>query len=149
MKTHILEIVTALFLSSGVDTSQYTPTDAMCLARAVYHEARGESRVGQRAVAHVVLNRTEDDRFPDSICAVVKQAGQFAPQLRRAPGRLTEPDAFENATVVALNAMSGASSDPTGGATYFYAPKAANPQWARKMKVSAVIDGHRFLKRRE
>jgi len=45
----------------------------ICLALNVYHEARSQSLVEQIAVAQVVVNRVNDDRYPDSICGVVKQ----------------------------------------------------------------------------
>ena len=46
----------------------------MCVAIAVYFEARGEPTAGQLAVAHVIHNRIEDPRYPDNACDVVKQA---------------------------------------------------------------------------
>jgi spore germination cell wall hydrolase CwlJ-like protein len=49
-----------------------------CLAGAVYFEARGESIEGQLAVAEVVLNRQASKKYPDTICAVVKQPWQFS-----------------------------------------------------------------------
>lgn len=49
-----------------------------CLAETIYHEARGEPFDGQRAVASVVLNRTDIPEFPSEICKVVYQPGQFA-----------------------------------------------------------------------
>ena len=45
----------------------------MCVAMAVYFEARGEPTAGQIAVAHVIQNRIEDPRYPDNACDVVKQ----------------------------------------------------------------------------
>lgn len=48
-----------------------------CLAMSIYYEARGEPKAGQYAVADVVLNRVEDQRFPDTICDVIKQKNQF------------------------------------------------------------------------
>jgi Cell Wall Hydrolase len=44
-----------------------------CLARALYHEARGESYEGQVAVAQVIVNRVRMKGWPDSICGVVNQ----------------------------------------------------------------------------
>ena len=44
-----------------------------CLATAIYFEARGEPMVGQVAVAQVIVNRVYDERFPDTVCDVVKQ----------------------------------------------------------------------------
>jgi spore germination cell wall hydrolase CwlJ-like protein len=45
----------------------------MCVAMAVYFEARGEPTAGQIAVAQVIRNRIEDPRYPDNACDVVKQ----------------------------------------------------------------------------
>ena len=44
-----------------------------CIALNVYYEARSEPLEGQYAVAHVVLNRVADDKFPDDACKVIKQ----------------------------------------------------------------------------
>ena len=43
-----------------------------CLALNVYHEARNEPMNGMYAVASVVINRVQDDRWPNNVCAVVK-----------------------------------------------------------------------------
>ena len=55
----------------------YANNDMKCLARVIYHEARGESLEGQRLVAIVTLNRTKHPEFPKSICKVVYQKGQY------------------------------------------------------------------------
>ena len=47
------------------------------LAQVVYGEARGEIYDGQVAVAAVVLNRLEDDGFPDTLHGVVFQKNAF------------------------------------------------------------------------
>ena len=39
----------------------------------IYHEAGNQSMIGQMAVGQVVLNRVADNRFPDTVCEVVKQ----------------------------------------------------------------------------
>ena len=44
-----------------------------CLAEALYFEARGESVIGQFAVAEVIINRANSSRFPNTICGVVNQ----------------------------------------------------------------------------
>lgn len=48
-----------------------------CLAKTMYHEARGNSLEAQIAVAWVTLNRTKADKFPDTVCHVIKQKGQY------------------------------------------------------------------------
>lgn len=52
-------------------------TDEACLAESIYREARGEPFLGKIAVAQVVINRTKNPKFPDTICKVVFQPGQF------------------------------------------------------------------------
>ena len=47
---------------------------AHCLALNIYHESRSDNLAGQFAVADVVFNRVESDRYPDSICEVVYQS---------------------------------------------------------------------------
>ena len=47
-------------------------TAFICLALNTYHEAKNQSLVGQIATAQVVMNRVEDNRFPNTICEVVK-----------------------------------------------------------------------------
>lgn len=53
-------------------------TDIGCLARNIYHEARGEPFVGMIAVGEVTLNRVADPRYPDTVCDVVYQPHQFS-----------------------------------------------------------------------
>ena len=43
----------------------------VCIAIAVYFEARGEPTAGQLAVAQVVRNRIESSEYPDNACDVV------------------------------------------------------------------------------
>ena len=69
-----------------IETPEPTPTPRLTLtdteidliARIVWHEARGESAEGQRAVVEVIFNRIEADNFPDSVTDVIFQKNQFA-----------------------------------------------------------------------
>ena len=51
---------------------------SMCLALALYHEARGEPVSGQMMVAKVIVNRIQSNRFPNKMCDVVMQPRQFS-----------------------------------------------------------------------
>lgn len=115
---------------------------AFCLALNVYAEARGEIIEGQLAVAHVTLNRTEDPRYPDEVCAVVYDPYQFSWTDR--PLIIDEPESMTRAMFVALSAMLSDHPDPTDGATHFYSGPA--PLWASSMMVTAQIGNHTFLK---
>ena len=50
----------------------------MCLAMAIYFEARREPMVGQVAVAQVVMHRVYDHRFPNKVCDVVKEGYYYS-----------------------------------------------------------------------
>ena len=112
-----------------------------CLALNVYHEARGEARAGQLAVAAVTLNRVRDAEFPDSVCGVVWQRGQFSWTRDGKPDRPYEKDAWEQAKRVALAAWWGQSN--VGVATYFHAVS-VRPFWARERRKIARVGRHVF-----
>ena len=50
----------------------------LCLATAIFFEARGEPIDGQELVANVVLNRVNHQSYPDTVCGVVNQRKQFS-----------------------------------------------------------------------
>ena len=52
--------------------------DRIMLALAIWREARGQSRDAKRGVAHVILNRINDPRWPHTAVDVVTQARQFS-----------------------------------------------------------------------
>ena len=61
---------------SFAKTTKHQPkqeSEKLCLAKAIYHEAKGEPIVGKKGVAKVVLNRKDHKNFPKSICKVVNQ----------------------------------------------------------------------------
>ena len=51
----------------------YQEQELKCLARNIFFEAGGESYNGKLAVAQVTLNRVNHEKFPNTICGVVKQ----------------------------------------------------------------------------
>jgi N-acetylmuramoyl-L-alanine amidase len=126
--------------------------DIDCLALAVYWEARSESDVGQRAIAHVTLNRVESEEFPDTVCGVVKQGvkyGKFRCQYSWVcDGKAdipTEHDAWLEAVQVATKALQGRSRDPTSGSLHFHLTR-VKPAWTKKMIYVRQIDDHVFYK---
>lgn len=54
-----------------------TPEERELMAQIVYLEANTESAEGQQAVAEVILNRRDNERFPDTIREVIFAPGQF------------------------------------------------------------------------
>ncbi len=118
----------------------------LCMALAIYHEARGETPTGKLAVAHVVYNRTNSRAFPETVCGVVWQKGQFG-WAPRPVGSLIPRDssAWLTSQKIALTVLTNPERDPTGGATYFYGTRERKPQWAAKATRSWQYGGHIFV----
>ena len=141
----------------AVDSSPIPPArpagvdDLTCLSRALYHEARGEGPRGMRAVAEVVLNRAESERFPDTVCAVVDQGAgngrgcQFSFVCDGSENRRLEPRAWRVAQSLAREMLNGAPRALTDGATHFHATR-VSPSWARVYELTAEIGAHRFFR---
>jgi N-acetylmuramoyl-L-alanine amidase len=50
----------------------------LCLATAIFFEARSEGVTGKEAVANVIINRVQDERYPDTVCGVVNEPRAFS-----------------------------------------------------------------------
>lgn len=120
-----------------------------CLAQAVYFEARGEPDMGKHAVAHVVLNRLKDDRYPNTICGVVFQNQhlrhrcQFSFACDGLSDTPRESQAWHRSLQVALEALAGASEDITLASTHFHA-RYVEPVWASQLKPTIQVGAHLF-----
>lgn len=123
-----------------------------CLAQNIYFEARGETDAGKLAVAHVVLNRAKSDRFPKTLCNVVKQGS--AKRLYRCQfswwcdGQSDEPKdqrMWEHSQQLARMVYWGQSQDPTWGALWYHADY-VKPYWRRAMARGPKIGKHIFYR---
>lgn len=122
-----------------------------CLTQAVYYEAAREPKLGQEAVAQVVLNRVRHPAYPKSICAVVYQGAarttgcQFTftcdGSLRYAP----EPGLWRRARAVAERAVAGYVDKQVGSATHYHAAYVA-PYWAPTLVKMTQVGQHIFYR---
>ena len=125
--------------------------ELVCLADVMYFEARGEGLAGQAAVAMTVLNRVRSKRFPDTICAVVKQGKgelhrcQFSYYCDGHPERIHELHAYREIKELARNILDSGAADRTGGATHFHSVS-VSPSWADDMQFTAKIGQHVFYR---
>jgi N-acetylmuramoyl-L-alanine amidase len=74
----ILNIVGGVILFVGSASVESSNSEVECLSKIIYHEARGESLKGKKAVGMVAINRSKNSKFPSSICAVMLQPKQFS-----------------------------------------------------------------------
>lgn len=132
-----------------------------CLATAVYFEARGEPMVGQVAVAQVIVNRVYDERFPDTVCDVVKQGEyytwnksipikyrcQFSFWCDGKPEVMRDETAKQWAYNVAESTLQGIFYDTTSGATHYHADYVV-PDWSKNSMFTKTvqINAHIFYR---
>ncbi|AZB41631.1 LysM peptidoglycan-binding domain-containing protein [Bacillus sp. FJAT-42376] len=114
--------------------------DKDLMARLVEAEAKGESYEGKVAVATVIMNRVESDKFPDNVKDVIYENGQFSPV---ANGAINNPASQESKDAV-NEAISYSSISK--GALYFYNPDKAGSSFLDGKEVTTTIGNHVFAK---
>lgn len=105
-----------------------TNPDDYCLAKAIYHEARGEPLRGQLAVGWVVLNRAKTK----SVCEVIYEKHQFSniKQTKHVPDKFLQ---------IAKQAKE--TKPDNWPATYFHNLQ-VKPKWNKKFLTK--IGNHAF-----
>ena len=136
-----------------------------CLAMNIYHEARNQPFAGQLAVASVVINRVRDERFPDTVCEVVRQGptrpswkgtGELIPVRNRCQfswycdGKSDKPlelKQFKRIYLLAIDILRGdtLNLDITDGATHYHADY-VTPSWASSKTKTIEIEDHIFYR---
>ena len=139
-------------------------TAFICLALNTYHEAKNQSLVGQIATAQVVMNRVADDRYPNTICEVVKQGPtrpswedpakeypirhrcQFSWYCDGKPDVPKNEKAWRKAQDVAFLVLyNKINLDVTEGATHYHATY-VKPAWAKTKTRTTKIEKHIFYR---
>lgn len=127
----------------------FSEKEVEVLQRIVEAEAGGEDANGKLLVANVVLNRVENEEFPNTISEVVFQNAngvtQFSPV---ANGRYYQVTVSENTIDAVERALSG--EDISEGALYFAARKYANSNSMKWFDENLTFlfqhGGHEFFK---
>jgi spore germination cell wall hydrolase CwlJ-like protein len=118
----------------------------------VYHEARSENMMGKYAVAQVVMNRVEHDRFPDTVCEVVTQRRsaelhrcQFSWYCDGKADRPRNDRAWAEAQLIARDVLAGIVPDITDGALFYHADY-VSPYWAVEFTETVAYGTHIFYR---
>ncbi|MEM6616923.1 MAG: cell wall hydrolase [Pseudomonadota bacterium] len=124
-----------------------------CLAEAIYFEARGESRAGQKAVAQVVVNRMKSKHWPNTICGVVYQNKHWRNRCQfsfACDGKreiITEKKPWAVAKEIAQQFSDGYVYTPVKRATHYHATY-VRPRWARYFNRIDRVGTHIFYRSR-
>lgn len=84
LPTAILHVLATMSLMCSLNLApvrqpyEPDPAEVEALAKTVWAEARGCSERQQKAVCWCVFNRVDDERFPDTVIAVLTAPYQFA-----------------------------------------------------------------------
>jgi spore germination cell wall hydrolase CwlJ-like protein len=132
----------------------HNAAEAECLAEVLYYEARGEGIDGEKAVAEVVLQRTVNRDYPETVCGVAYdgvQPDRHDCQFSFAcDGSLRKPKdraAWQRMRTLADKIMTGEVRLPgaTGRAIAYHNVDVA-PAWADSMLKTVQIGKHVFYK---
>ena len=112
-----------------------------CAANILFHEARGESLLGQRAVYDVVMNRAAKGNR--SVCEVMSERNAFSWNIQNSK----HTKALRPMTQELHNLLQSVkNSDNVLSEKYLYFfGKHIKPKWSRKMSCS-IVDSHLFCK---
>ena len=144
----IVGVLTACGANQESNETGYGASAQVCLAEALYFEARGTGEIGRRAVGEVILNRASNAQFPSSICAVVDQRYNGSCQFSyRCSGSLeiTEPQELSKANGTAYTLLTNRGRDITNGALFFHASSMA-PGWFGTLTRLRTFGGNIFYR---
>ena len=140
------------------------PEQLECMALNIYFESAVEPLAGKIAVSQVVLNRVEEDRWPATVCEVIKEGPTYKNWKGNVytikdrcqfswwcDGKVDVPHpgrVWENSKKVAKLVMTNNRMvDITEGSTFYHA-EYVTPRWASRMNKIGRIGAHYFYKNR-
>ena len=123
-------------------------TPLTCLALALYFEARSEPIDAQLAVAEVIYNRVEDQRYPDDICSVVYQRKQFSWTHDGLSDKPKNKEVWLEVKTLASEIISKEIELLGHGATHYHA-EYVSPYWADSLTQVGQYGTHVFYQWKE
>ena len=174
--TFLTQIVMGLIVTNPLALSDPADIheELYCLALNAYHEARGVSMDEMIAVSQVVMNRVDNSKHYTTVCDVITEGPirqswrsimddtlkdeervwypirdkcQFSWYCDGKSDAVRNMTGWEDAVISAYLVYNGYGEDRVHGAMYYYAHhKVSRPTWSQNMAVTAVLDGHTYLK---
>ncbi|WP_198402410.1 cell wall hydrolase [Rhodobacter sp. CZR27] len=143
MKLSRKTLVTGSCLSAAVLLAACGHSPQECMERVMHFESNRSSRDGMIAVGTVVMNRVESPQFPDTVCGVVGQRGQFAPGVMK---RRMNPQSMPLVREAATSVLQGERHPLVGTATFFHTAGHRFPY--DNMHYVVVTGGNAFYEKR-
>jgi N-acetylmuramoyl-L-alanine amidase len=133
-------------------------SDRVLLARMIFGEARGCSEIEKIAVAYTAMNRLRDGKKwnGERIREVILCPFQYSCFNSEDKNREKlmnpesgEPEAWKECLKISERVLSREISDPTKGATHYFNPEHANPNWKDSMRKIGKIKTEKGLSAHE
>lgn len=123
-------------------------TPLMCLATAIFFEARDQSITGQEMVAEVVMNRVAHEKFPDTVCGVVFQDKAFSFTHDGLSDNMFQYDTYYDRIAVEVAMKIGQdylhNEVRLGSVSTHYHTVNVSPYWKDFFTVDGVVGDHIF-----
>jgi spore germination cell wall hydrolase CwlJ-like protein len=137
----------------SADLNKFNAKEVNCLALNIYFEARGSNLADKIAVADVVMNRTHDRRYPDTVCKVISQGVkkdrkdcQFSWKCDGKSKTPRDLDSWDEAKTIAYNMyVHDKYRGITEGATHYHATY-VKPYWAKSLQLVGRIGEHIYYR---
>ena len=118
--------------------------DKVFLALAIWREARGETLLGQTAMAYSILNRVAKPCWwGHTIMEVLFKKWQYSsltdPKDRQLTAWPVKDKVWKQCLSVACDAISGVSSNPAPGSDSYFDDSISAPKWATQDKFVRKI----------
>jgi len=129
-------------------------SDLEIAARTVWGEARNQDQTGRLAVAYVIRNRWQSDRWfgKGTVEDVCLREWQFSCHNKGDPNKdklaqvALDNTMLQKCLHASLTAFLGLEEDPTNMATHYFHVDLATPYWAEGKTAECVIGEHVFYK---
>lgn len=120
--------------------------DCKAMLQTLYHEARGESDEGVKAVAQVIINRAAHPvRWKDTVHGVIHEPWQFSYLWDGSVERgMKDNNQVRRMAIIAYDSINGTINTPAKNAVFYHTRYIKKPLWTKKKTVVAVIDNHIF-----
>jgi len=121
----------------------YTPDDLKWLSKIIHAEAKGESHEGKLAVGNVILNRTKNPMYPDTIEEVIfdrRNGVQFSPIINGAINNAPSTSSL----IAAIEVLEGKRN--AKGVLFFMNPSIAQSTWiSNNRQLAFTMQNHDFF----
>ena len=92
----MISLIATVLITVKAEAAQISEEERDLIATCIEAEAGNQPIYGKKLVAAVILNRVEDEAFPDTVEEVISQPGQFSTYKNGAMDKaVTSPEDYE------------------------------------------------------